>query len=300
MTMLGRSVVAFLSIQVDHNIQSCHCSCFPSSKAQRRRRLLVRSATPTGNDSSSNLDIAKYTLIRFAAAALQVPSDVFAPSPPMLEPPAQTATEMARRQLAQELLDIGWSQSDDSFTLPDELMASRDGTLTYGEVTVLGARQLFYYMGLLTTNVNQNGTTVFCDLGSGKGKLVTQAYLEVPSIRKALGVELAPSRHATAVDAWNRIVQSRPKMSFRADIKFLNDDMFATDLSEATHVYVASLCFTDTMMDLLVDKLRTASNLICIATLKELPGWKHKIEYAEMSWTRPKGCAVYFYFLSNH
>ena len=102
--------------------------------------------------------------------------------------------------MACRLLDIGFSaenkaSSDDVFTLPDSEEQSFSQYLTemgpnpstYGEVTTLGARQLFYYMGMTTKErdhppTHQPDTIVFCDLGMGRGKLVVQAFLELIGI----------------------------------------------------------------------------------------------------------------------
>ena len=76
----------------------------------------------------------------------------------------------------------------------------------YGEVSRRGARELFKAMGLQREGVG----ACFIDLGSGVGRLVAQAWLELPpsSMDRAIGVELAPTRHAAAVRAWRRLVDS--------------------------------------------------------------------------------------------
>jgi len=99
----------------------------------------------------------------------------------------------------------------------------------YGEVTILGARQLFNEMGLLGARDSPEAgksNKVFVDLGSGAGKLVCQAWLELaapvksfqadaepPQVARCVGVELAPSRHRAAVRAWASL--SRDPVLFR-------------------------------------------------------------------------------------
>ena len=107
-----------------------------------------------------------------------------------------------------------------------------------------------------------------------------------------------------------------------AKLDLLEGDLFDLDLTSATHIYVASLCFTDLMMDRLAQKIikeitslssstTTTSlkyrNLQCLATLRKFPSqYEEQLgtprqRYVEMSWTKPRGvgCIVYFYDLSK-
>jgi hypothetical protein len=155
---------------------------------------------------------------------------------------------------------------------------------------------------------------VFWDLGSGAGKLVVQSYLELPRIQRSVGVELAPSRHESAVKAWEGLVQSGLADELRsnhpdaatndgdASLKLIAGDLFHADVSEATHIYVSSLCFTDDMMRRLEEKLTCSSLKVeSVASLREFPkqlfGTRPRVEYVEMSWTKRQGmgCAVYVY-----
>jgi Histone methylation protein DOT1 len=210
---------------------------------------------------------------------------------------------------------------------------------TYGEVTSAGARQLFNHMGMATTNApptNNNGSTctnhdsiVFVDLGSGRGKLVIQAYMELSRITKATGIELAPSRHQAAVEAWEELQSTARKLRAsqneghslvpEAEIEFLLEDLLESDLSQVTHIYLSSLCFPDKLMYHVAKKLeKDAPKLQCVATLREFPmefenrgipnqagnelfdgasGMKRRSEFVEMSWTKRRGggCEVHVY-----
>jgi Histone methylation protein DOT1 len=206
---------------------------------------------------------------------------------------------------------------------------------TYGEVTSAGARQLFNHMGM-THNLpsDHDDTTsqddiVFVDLGSGRGKLVIQAFIELPRITKATGIELAPSRHQSAVTAWEelqstaRTLRGNPMAGDasipEAEIEFLLLDLLQSDLSEVTHIYIASLCFPDALMHHIAVKLENhAPKLQCVATLREFPmefekqgirdrtnyefvdkvfGMIRRSEFVEMTWTKRRGggCEVHFY-----
>ncbi len=206
---------------------------------------------------------------------------------------------------------------------------------TYGEITLLGTRQLFGAMGLLDRDIGRSTAAChFVDLGSGAGKLVGHALLELPTtaIERATGVELSPSRHHSALLAKKALMEwlgrketkDSNEWSIR-DVCDVNDidqkleliegDLFDVDLSTATHIYVASLCFPDTLMlrleDMLVQRIdgqhqehqersnERVAELQWIATLRQFPndlgGIQPIIRFMEMSWTSPLGCAVYLY-----
>lgn len=75
------------------------------------------------------------------------------------------------------------------------------GSSAYGEVTRVGARQLFAAFGLDSGGRHCS----FADLGSGTGALVAQAWLELPYLERSVGVELSPTRHAAATRSWGRL-----------------------------------------------------------------------------------------------
>ena len=202
---------------------------------------------------------------------------------------------------------------------------------TYGEVTTIGARQLFYHMGISGTEAptdKEDEPIVFMDLGSGVGKLVVQAYMELPRVSRAVGVELAPLRHQQALVAWKELEFSAQEIRTaredatevrEATLELLEGDIFETDVSKATHIYISSLCFSENMMHRLAAKLeKEAPKLQCVATLKALPpsfrrkgvrdrvsyevvmktlGMIERTEYVEMSWTKHagRGCEVFIY-----
>ena len=186
---------------------------------------------------------------------------------------------------------------------------------TYGEITPLGARQLFGAMGLYDYNRNRkrqhsdsdaddaddaddDGGAHFYDLGSGTGKLVAQAVLELSSpllgkttLKKATGIELSPSRHKAAIQSKQNTINTlcntkKLKSLFSSSsssssgqqyeyniynatanniindnnnnkLELIQGDLFDIDLSTATHIYIASLCFPDNLMLKLEERLMT-------------------------------------------
>lgn len=203
-------------------------------------------------------------------------------------------------------------------TMPSIMMKDRKKTTmimkpsTYGEITPLGARQLFGAMGLYDYNRNRcrnrkrqhsdsdaddDDGAHFYDLGSGTGKLVAQAVFELSSpllgkttLKKATGIELSPSRHKVAIQSKQNTLNtlcntkklkslfSSSSSSSRQQYEYniyhdtatniINDtnnnkleliqgDLFDIDLSAATHIYIASLCFPDNLMLKLEERLMT-------------------------------------------
>ena len=185
--------------------------------------------------------------------------------------------EQAHWQCVDEALDAHWQASDGM--IDEEEAALVDASAgaetfaferpsTYGEVTRAGARQLFKAMGLRRAR-----NAVFADVGSGAGRLVAQAWLEMPSLR-ALGVELAPSRHAAAERAWASVLQSGAAEAFELDRpgggpEYRLASMLEADFSTVTHIYVASLCMPCELMDAFWERLMSsAPELQCVATLR--------------------------------
>ncbi|KAG7365804.1 histone methylation protein [Nitzschia inconspicua] len=207
---------------------------------------------------------------------------------------------------------------------------------TYGEITTTGARQLIHAMNLLHPQENtidnmddDNIGVHFYDLGSGAGKLILQMAMELIDDTTAAasaatttttttttitGVELSPTRHEAAQRAKETLLQLSLQPNWGLSpttlgaIDFLQDDLLSIDLSRATHIYVASLCFPSWLLANLEEKIlrECTHTLECIATLQRFPNdlmmqgkcssfQKPSVQYMEMSWTRPFGAAVYIY-----
>jgi len=192
---------------------------------------------------------------------------------------------------------------------------------TYGEVTETGARQIARVLGL--DELGCPPKFVFVDLGSGVGKLVTQAYLEWPAVKRSIGVELSQERSARAVEAWRqcstegfaKALRGQASMLGRthgdsnqallqesvSEPEFWQVDFFQADLTEATHVYIASLCFSDALLERLSGKLATeAPNLQAVASLRRFPSGLDGFEevgnvIAQMTWSLGGGTTTYLY-----
>lgn len=301
--------------------------------------------------------------IEIVAGLFQLPPDVVASQIPMAAPFPTSPAEIAHRQAVDDLLsdksdvwtnNLGYMLEEDvdSKIVNDKMRnlqansVSRDSEkeekpykpATYGEITTIGARQLYFHMGLKggfyhnCPENNSSGKIVFCDMGSGVGRFVMQTYMEIPRVSKSLGIELAPLRHQHALTAWDQIhsraesirkeiiCQNGGEVFSDATVEFVQADFLEADLTEVTHMYISSLCFTEDMMYELAAKLEHgAPNLQCVATLRAFPKQfekkgildrknyevVHKLfgtmiartEYVEMSWTSliGNGNAVFIY-----
>ena len=241
--------------------------------------------------------------------------------------PPSTPEEMDRRQRITDLFYQGWSPTDgfktpkDQIDALDSLMESEEtGHLpsTYGEITDLGARQLFDYLGLHVDPrsskyllTNENIDYIFVDLGCGSGKLLVQSYVELPNVNRIIGIELANARYRAAIDAWDKVKTEASQIRHQAgnaktaDMEIYEGDLYKLDISSATHIYVASLCFTNDMMRRLAKKMiEEGGQLRCIATLKQFPaefeknlGGTPSKKFVEMSWS---DASIYLYSVKNN
>ena len=116
---------------------------------------------------------------------------------------------------------------------------------TYGEITFASVRKILNYC-------KANKNSVFYDLGSGVGKMVMQVGM-TKVIKKAVGIELAESRHNDAMQVYKQVKQMR--LLRTANTKFLCADILKTSLRDASIVYTCSTVFPYTFMDILADKL---------------------------------------------
>ena len=284
--------------------------------------------------------------IRIAAAILSVPPDVLAPFSPLFEPTPRNNLEKRLRHEVNTLLSGECSAAEDvplfaisseeanfvncNSGLPGDVDVYKSdendvSASTYGEITLLGARQLFHHMGLTKLETKKPEFHLY-DLGSGGGRLVMQSYLELPAVRNSVGIELSPTRHNIAIQAFNSLQENGDikrirNLAHRAwgvehdnkededllGIELYEGDLFKLDISRATHIYVSSLCFSADMLELLVEKIeREAISVQVIASIRKLPvtesnsdavvriGRNPWQEWIEMSWSKD-GCRVYLY-----
>lgn len=289
---------------------------------------------------------------RIASAILLVPTDVVEQELPMMEPLPRSWNEWKHRMWVDSILEKYWNEIDGyQIQAYDEWLVDKNGRewkqkhrskqqqenfqfrpSVYGEITSLGARQLFHHMELTTTKSSvdfgddttsrdEASSVVFMDWGSGTGKLIAQACLELSDLSpsfdndptktkrrldQAIGIELALSRHELALVSKTHLLtgslvdlDDAQAEWLRSAMQFRQGDLLKDDsTTKATHVYISSLCFTPDMMHHLEEKIASGHDrLEWVATLRQLPNSSiiPQVHYIEMSWSRPKGTAVYFY-----
>ncbi|MES2604451.1 MAG: histone methylation protein DOT1-like protein [Pseudomonadota bacterium] len=192
-----------------------------------------------------------------------------------------------------------------------------DGRLIYGE---LKRHELENYFDMIAPLLPAN--SVMYDLGSGLGKVVMSAALSLP-LARCVGVELLPYRHrmaeerlASMLAVCTRSMATLPApvqpdaplklptggntnahhlLGIRARIHFIEQDMFAADLSDANLVFIYSTCF-GSLMDALGERLAQALPENCLVSCTTFalkhPGFKLLYHYPSktLAWT-----GVYLY-----
>ena len=169
----------------------------------------------------------------------------------------------------------------------------------YGEVTILGTRQLAYAM-----NIMEQDQVIFYDLGAGVGRLTTQMYLDQPHrIQKAVGIELSPDRHAIAMDAWHCMTNSAEDAGSSLPIQFIHGDILTEDWHDATHVFLSSLCFPDSVLESLqhailtsMPSLRVVASLNRLNLLYKHDHWSETEVPIQMSWG-PGSAKIYHHVM---
>lgn len=223
--------------------------------------------------------------------------------------PLRNGETYVRRECIDKLLNTFWNGK--AAWLRQE--SEDDKIFTYGEATTMGVRQLIQLLelkGLDEEDRHKCDTPIiFYDLGSGAGKLVAQVFLE-NVVHCSIGVELSAHRHSLAEQNWSNLQKSPEAASGefhqmfttnhfmgQPKVQFLNQDILDTDFSDATHLYISSLCFpdevTDKVCDVVMNNHRQFGRLRMVVALSNLPlfeaeenrsRWKKSFELIHMTW----------------
>lgn len=160
------------------------------------------------------------------------------------------------------------------------------GAAAYGELSASGGSVLLHALGL-------DESSVFCDLGSGRGALVMQAALESRA-SLCIGVELSAERHAVAARALARLQAHQPD-AIRA--RLVCADLRTASLDGVTAVFVANLLFPPPLDAAVSRRLAACTELRRVATLKPLPvlpGLTFKCRL-KLPFTWAERCSVFVY-----
>lgn len=171
-----------------------------------------------------------------------------------------------------------------------EKIIGHGGEPTYGEITPEGVSELIAEFGIKQGDV-------FYDLGSGVGKVAVQIYLESP-VKKSVGIELSKTRHDCGAAILKKLKQEGVLERGR-QLSLVCDDILAREYKDATHIYTASLCFSDEFMEKLAEHLAHGKKGLVVASLRVLPedyGFELiKVKLMPMTWS--DDTPVYFYRL---
>ena len=183
---------------------------------------------------------------------------------------------------------------------------------TYGELTTLGAISMFDHVSRLSPSKRITASSEFFDLGSGTGKVVFAAALLTAAC--ATGIELVLDRHRLAVEAHREGRQLGLLNNTSKRIRFVAGDAIdRTALANATHVYVANLCFSPDMNTRLALVIGQLKHIQVVMTLAELAldleegGWPTaagaglalgQVATAQMTWNDAPA-KLYFYCRSG-
>jgi hypothetical protein len=140
----------------------------------------------------------------------------------------------------------------------------QDGSMIYGE---LKRYELENYFDAIAPLLRRHGTMY--DLGSGLGKVVMSAALSLP-FQRCVGVELLAYRHRMAQQRLQGLLALRDQalqalppqpsphgsdaIALERRVELRQQDMFDTNLADASLVFIYSTCFGP-LMQALADKL---------------------------------------------
>eukprot|EP00746_Dinoflagellata_sp_MGD_P161274 gnl/MRDRNA2_/MRDRNA2_88355_c0_seq1.p1 gnl/MRDRNA2_/MRDRNA2_88355_c0~~gnl/MRDRNA2_/MRDRNA2_88355_c0_seq1.p1 ORF type:complete len:296 (-),score=59.28 gnl/MRDRNA2_/MRDRNA2_88355_c0_seq1:120-1007(-) len=178
---------------------------------------------------------------------------------------------------------------------PPDFLGEACTSDAYGEITLDGARDLMEH-----PNIDLQKSDTFYDLGAGFGRLALMAAAQIGTHR-AIGVELSMDRvnHGCALlDEIKHEFHEDATTQKGSEYELRQGDLLKQDLSDATVVYVANLCFPPGLQNATLLKfaadLRTGTRL---AALQPFFG-SNRLELmavatAEMTWDKRQ--RVYLY-----
>jgi hypothetical protein len=163
---------------------------------------------------------------------------------------------------------------------------------TYGEVTYEGYKNIM--KGIKCKN------KVFCDLGSGIGKLVVYNGFG-KNLKQSIGIELNSNRHKIAQQTLKNI-RNNIKGGKRKNIKFINDTLFNKNYFNYDIYFISNLCFNEKMNKKLAKyfkKYNTTKGATVFCS-KKLPMRKNvrKVELINCPMTWDSSSTVYKYILN--
>jgi precorrin-6B methylase 2 len=166
------------------------------------------------------------------------------------------------------------------------------GDDTYGEITDEAVQ-------IIINELKPTADDVFYDLGSGIGRMTFKMYLDSP-IKKAIGVELSPTRHANAMHIKCEL-EKRGKIDKGRILEFRNEDMMKTSIEDATIIYLASTCLSNDFMKKITNRLAGLKKGLRVLSLRKLPSRAfRKIKTLKLKMTWSDSVPVHWYELKKN
>ena len=170
----------------------------------------------------------------------------------------------------------------------DELPKQGTITLSQQRITETYGEILYPSINKLIASITLTKQDVFVDLGSGKGQVVIQLFLN-SLVKEAYGLELLPKLHDRALAAAQRFESELPDFFHGSRIiNFLCGSFLDIPFTTATVAFINSTCFTQSLVDELgqlienTPRIHTVLSLHPIRSLKRI-AFKKAIR-VECSW----------------
>jgi hypothetical protein len=201
---------------------------------------------------------------------------VFVGSPALCRSPAHA--DRAIQQLESAIEELfrersGFIRQTQAEVAVDATAAVPGRAMTYGELTTLGAVQMLdHVQGMFAGHNRITPDSVAFDLGSGVGKTVL-AFAVLTPARSVTGIELMAARHAQAAEAKLQALQLGllPEATTRRMHLVQGDALDQSAVADATHIYVANLCFSKGMNERLAGIVQRLGHVRVVMALVRLP-----------------------------
>ena len=136
-------------------------------------------------------------------------------------------------------------------------------TETYGEILYPSVNKLIALISLTEQDI-------FVDLGSGKGQVVIQVFLN-SVIKEAYGIELLPELHNRAIAAAERLQSDVPNLfHVSRKISFLSGSFLDIPFTTATVTFINSTCFTQSLLNELGQLIENTPSIHTVLSLRPM------------------------------
>lgn len=159
--------------------------------------------------------------------------------------------------------------------------------LTYGEILYPSVNKIIDYI-----DIDEND--VFCDLGSGIGKVALQFLLRTP-VKKAFGIEYSQARNQMAEKVYAQVKQEFPDLFANGrTLSCQTGNFLEIDIKDTTIIYTCSTCFSEELLSDMGKMIDTLPKIKYVVSMKQIPSKLpfDRILEIECTWDKTK-CYVY-------